>query len=763
MCEITLAVTPRDRGGDRPPMRILPAAAPFGAKLHTPPLRTVHVDRRGIQQRLRSHRGVILVVAPPGFGKTTLLSRWEQLDERPFGWLSLDAGDNDPVVFWSYVKLAIRMAMEQAATGVTPGSEEFDRSTAPGDVTKTSITGMLNAIGATGSEIVLVIEDWHWITNPEVLTGLSLLLTRHPANMTIALSARSDPAIPLGRLRVRPDLLELRVSVLSFTLEETNEFLNSALGLGLSPEAVRTLWVRTEGWPAGLYLAYLSMRELQDREAFVRQFRGSSRHVIDYLTEVVVEALDDLTRGWLLRTSILDRMSGALCDAVTGSHDSADRLDQLEHANLFLIPLDDRREWYRYHRLFREGLRDELLRRHPDEVPELHRRASAWLAQAGYTTDAIRHALEGGDTEAATLLVSENYLKTLEWGGLATIAGWIGRFDRQVVTSDARLSVVEAWVKTFQNRYEETDLALENALRAGFAGKLPDGSSSVEASAALIRASAPRGDVGHMLAAARKAFELEGQASSMWQVTTHVQLGWALLLSGDPGEAKPYLERAARQAPMTEQWLDAFGARSLLAWAGLQEGRVTDAEEWALSGVGVIESHGLGGTSAADFGYATLGAVRARQGRTDEAADLLDPTVERMRSTAPPLVLAKVLIATAPVRRARGAAIEARELLDEARAIIDDCVDPGVLGEHLERAAKTLTPSYRRVSGEGSLTERELEVLRLLEKGLSKSEIARTLYLSFNTVHSHTKSIYRKLTAFNRDEAIRRAREDGLI
>jgi ATP/maltotriose-dependent transcriptional regulator MalT len=749
--------TSRDPGGDRPPHRILPAAAPFGAKLHAPLLGAVHIDRRGLLQRLNSHNGVVLVVAPPGFGKTTLLARWNQLDERPFAWLSLDDGDNDPVVFWSYVKLAI-----QSATSALTG-ENAEVTAPPSDIGRKALPEMLNDIEAMGSQMVLVLEDCHWISNPEVLAAIALLLERQPENMTIALSSRSDPAIPVARLRVRADLEELRASDLSFSHEETDTFLNTGLELGLSPEAIRTLWDRTEGWPAGLYLAYLSTRGVQDREAFVRHFRGSSRHVVDYLTEVVVEGLDDSTREWLLQTSILDRMSAALCDAVTGSGDSAERLQQLEHANLFLVPLEDRREWYRYHRLFREGLRDELLRRDADHVPELHRRASAWLAQAGCTTEAIRHALEAGDTEAATRLVSENYLKTLEWGGLATIAGWIAGFDRADVMSDARLSVVESWVKNFRNLYQEADLAMENALRAGYEGPLPDGSSSVEASAALVRASAPRGDVGGMLNAARKAFDMEGHSRSMWEVTTHVQLGWALLLSGEPTEARPYLERAARQAPMMEQWLDAFGARSLLAWAGLQEDRVADAEEWALAGIGIVESHGLIGTLGADFGYAMLGAVRARQGRIDEAADLLDPSVERMRSTAPPLLLAKFFITLAPVRRARGASIEARELLDEARAIIDNCADPGILGDDLERAAKSLTPSYRRVSGDGSLTERELEVLRLLDKGLSKREIAKTLYLSFNTVHSHTKSIYQKLTAFSRDEAIRRAREEGLL
>jgi LuxR family maltose regulon positive regulatory protein len=699
---------------------------------------------------------LVLVVAPPGFGKTTLLSRWHTIDDRRFAWLSLEIADNDPVVLWTYLAQATR------GLGVVGAGDEA--VSVPGaDMARTVVPGLLNELEALGREGVLVLDDIHWISNPECLRSIALFLDMQPSNITIALSSRSDPELPVGRMRVRADLMELRATDLSFTLPETERFLNDVLRLGLSQEAVRTLWTHTEGWPAGLSLAYLSMGDVRDREAFVADFRGSSRHVVDYLTEVVVNAQDDRIRDFLLRTSILDRMCGPLCDAVLGTEGSAELLAQLEHANLFLVPLDDHREWYRYHRLFRELLSDELQRRDPSSVSELHRRASRWLSGAGHVDDAIRHSLAGGDTEAATILVSENYLRTLEWGGITTIASWLAAFPRREVIADARLSVVEAWVKSFQNRYEEADLAMENAIRAHYEGPLPDGASSVEASASLLRASVPRGDVGEMLRAARTAFDLESDSTSMWQVTTHVQLGWALLLSGQIEQAKALLERAAMQAPMTEQWLNAFGARSLLAWAGLHEDRVADAERWALAAIRIVESHGLAGTTPADWGYATLGAVRARQGRIDEADDLLTGSIGRIRAASTPLLVAKALLAHAPVQRARGLSLEARASLEEARSIVETCSDPGNVAEDLERVAKALTPGYRRVSGEGSLTERELEVLQLLEKGMSRREIARMLYLSLNTVRSHTKSIYRKLGAVSRAEAIQRAHEDGIL
>lgn len=751
-------MTSHHPGDDQSSSRGMPTAALFAAKLHPPPRRPPHVDLDRLLARLQAHRGVVLIVAPPGFGKTTLLARWQELDERPFGWLSMDSRDNDPVVCWTYIMLATRELDEESASG-----DEGERRVRGGDVTRTVVPYILDRLEGLEREVVLVLDDVHSISDPAVIGSLRLLLERQPPNVTIALSARADPALALGRLRVRPDLLELRAADLSFTLPETQLFLNGMLGLDLTEEAVKTLWIRTEGWPAGLYLAYLSLLDTRDREAFVSDFRGSSRHVVDYLTGVVVDAQDEPTREFLLTTSILDRMSGPLCDAVVGIEGSGEILARLEHANLFLIPLDDRREWYRYHRLFRELLRDELHRRQPRRLPDLHLRASRWFAEAGHAGDAIHHALAGGDVETGAALLSENYLRTLEWGGLATIARWLSEFPRKAVVSDVRLSVVEAWVMSFQNRYHEADLAMENAIRGGYDGPLPDGASSVEVSASLLRASSPRGDVGEMLRAARTAFGFEGDRQSMWQVTTHVQLGWALYLSGRSSEGRPLLERAAVQAPMSEQWLNAAGARTVLAWMAIDENRLDDAERLLMEANELVREHALAEPIVGDWIDATLGVVRTRQGRVDEAHRLLVSAVDRMRSNAPPLMFAQALLELVRIRREVGSPGDARLLLDEARAVIDECSDPGIVRAHLERAAKGVMPVHHQVVRERALTEREREVLRLFEKGMSKREIAQQLYLSLNTIHSHTKSIYRKLGVFSRDDAIARAREVGIL
>jgi LuxR family maltose regulon positive regulatory protein len=730
----------------------LSAHAHSPAKGRLPRPRSAHIHRDSLIRLLEPHRGLVVILAPPGFGKTTLLGQWAGEDDRTFAWMSLDATDNDPIVFWRYVDDTIR--------SLTDGSPL--RSDAPSDPGAV-IARLLGELGSLESEIVLVLDDAHSITNPVCLATLQTFLEQVPDNVTVAVSARADPLLAIGELRVYFDLVEIRAPELAFTLEESEAFLNGALAVGLSPAAIRTLWERTEGWPAGLYLAYLSLREAANAEAFVEEFGGSSLRVVDYLTEVVVDAQDERTRDFLLCSSIVDRMTGPLCDALLETDGSAKLLRRLERASLFITALDDHRDWYRYHRLFRDLLRDELNRRHPERMAGLHRRAARWFRDTGDTGQAIAHAQQAGEREMAVRALSENYLRTLEWGGVATIEGWLREFSGTDIAADPRLAVAEAWVMSFQGRYAEADAAVDSAVRADYRGALPDGARSVHASAALVRASAPRDDIGEMLKAARTAFELEGGSPSMWRVTTHVQLGWALALSGAFEEAESLLERASVEAPLTEQWLNALGARCLLAWTSLYRDRIAEADRWASEGIRVGESHGLTDNAAGHWAYATLGAVRAAQGRLDEADELLARSIERMRTATPPILLVEALLAFAPVARAKGESARARAALQEASSIVDPARDAGIVREHLERVARTLAAAQRRASGGNSLTERELDVLRLLEKGMSKRQIARALYVSFNTVHSHTKSIYRKLGAVSRDEAMRIAVHRGIL
>jgi LuxR family maltose regulon positive regulatory protein len=739
----------RDRSAE------LLAAELAGSKLRVPRDRPEIVVRERLLQRLRDHNGTTVIVAPPGFGKSTLAANWSRADDRTFAWLSLDRSDNDPVVLWSGILSAFREAGAArfgVAAAVSDGA----------DLISQPIPRLLNAIEGDGSPFVLVLDDYHRITTHSSNTSIEFLVEHAPPNLTVALLARIRPALPLSQVRARGDLLELDASDLTFTREETRRFLNERLDSGLSEPSLDILHTRTEGWPAGLYLAHLSLRAAPDVDASIAAFGGSTRHISDYLSEVVLDSLDERTREFLLATAILDRLNGPLCDTVTGRDDSAVILDDLARSNLFLVPLDDRREWYRYHRLFAELLNDALRRRHPRLVAELHRRAKRWFEAEGDGDSAIRHAIASGDLEQATELVSEHYLPTIEWGGSGTVARWLELFPRRWVNQDPRLSIVEAWVASFHNRREQAEMALTRAATLRYEGPMPDGASSLAASIVLLRAGFPWNDVGAMLAAARQAHRLEGEHPSPWMVTVHVQLGWALCLSGHFDEARPYLERAAELAPSSGQWLNAFGATCSLAWVYLTDGDLDRAEQLAREAIRIAESHGSGESPPGGWGHSTLGAVLASLGRWDEAEHQLVRAVELLRNGGQSLLLIQALLRHAGVRRSVGDISGARALVSEAHTMVRGFSDAGILAEQLDHISHLVA----HVPGEGAsttLTEREFEVIRLLEQGLSQREIAGSLFLSYNTIHSHVRSIYRKLGASSRDDAVARARERALL
>jgi ATP/maltotriose-dependent transcriptional regulator MalT len=729
----------------------------LGTKLGVPRLRSSTIERTGLLARLASHGGPVVVVAPPGFGKSTLLRQWRQAAERPLAWVSLDAGDNDPVLLWNYVVAALQ-AIEPGVPLTLPAGPLSEH-----DFVDAIVPRLLNELASLEGDVVLVLDDYHTITNSTCHRSVELFVTREPANVRLVVASRVDPPLPLATLRARGELLELREADLAFTPHETELFLNDALGLGLPPRATAALYAHAEGWPAGLYLAYLSLRDAVDRERAVADFGGSTRQVSDYLSEVALDALEPAVRDFLVETSILARMCGPLCDATTGRSGSTELLVELERGNMFLTPLDDHREWYRYHHLFADLLRAELQRRSPARRNELHRRAFVWLADAGLVGDAMHHGIAAGEVETAARLVAENYLATIEWGGYATVAAWLDAFPQGVVAGDARLSVVDAWVASFQRRRDDARLALQSAIDAGYEGPLPDGASSVEATAALLRGGFPWGDVGEMLSAAQRAFELEGERDSMWRVTVHVQLGWALALAGRADEARPLLERAAALAPRTEQWLNAVGADCLLAFLDLDAGDLTSAGRWARRAVGVRESQGLADTATGGWAGATLGAVLVRGDERDEGERLLTLGLDRMRSASEPLLVIQVLLTLAVALGARGAVDDARRALAEGRDLLDGCRDPGVLADRWEETSHSLATGLRSAGDGTELTKRELEILRLLPTRLSQREIGRRLFVSYNTVHSHMRSIYQKLGVSSRADAVDRAQEQGIL
>ncbi len=698
---------------------------------------------------------LVLLAAPPGFGKTTLLAQWREVDGRAFASVSLDSGDNDPVTFWTYIIQAIRQAVPEwgaVALGALRGSRA--------DVVDTVVPAVLRDLEAIGEELVLVLDDYQEITNRICHDSLSFFLERTPSNVTLAVSTRADPPIPMGKLRALDELLELRAVDLSFTEAESATFLNEILHLGLATETLGALHERTEGWPVGVHLAAMSLSHDADPTGFVERFGGASRYIVDYLTEVVLDTLDEERHQFLLETSVLHTLSGPLCDAATGRQGSAEVLVELERANLFLIPLDDRREWYRYHELFADVLRNRLLQSDPELALAVHRRASEWLGPEGHRYEAVRHAVAADALESAITLVLEDWRPSLEQDDAVVILRELDELPATNDEPDARLAVARAWALGALNRREESLGALQSAESARVELPMPCG-IPFEAATALTRACFPWGDSAGMLDAAEQASELLTDTFSAGRPISLLALGWALRLRGEDEAACTPLEQAAFLAARSNQWLVAGMAKAMLARISLETDDVDLAVGVARRALNTLEGHGVADKPGAGVAHVALGAALAGRNELEEARKLLDRGLANLRTRGQPLDIADALLVSAPVCRALEAPAPARAMLEEARKLLATCPDPGVLGARLVEVARTLTPAHRRVEGNSDLTERELEVLRYLAEGLSKREIGKELFLSFNTIHSHTKSIYQKLRVSSREDAIARAQELG--
>src|SRR5215218_2342578 len=388
------------------PMAEPPATTPSAAtaapdallatKLHVPRTRPGFVVRRRLVNRLAQAQGgeLTLVCAPAGFGKTGLLADWARRDRRPVAWLSLDDADNDPARFWRHAAAAL--------DGVRPGVADRVAALLQGGGLQPAsfeavVTALVNELAGVAEEVVLVVDDYHLLQAPQVHQSVGFLLAHLPASLRLVVASRADPPLPLARLRARGQLVELREQDLRFTPAEAAALLQEAVGPELPEAAVAVLQERTEGWAAGLQLAALSLQGRGDSAGFVEGFSGSHRYVLDYLTEEVLDRQPEQLRTFLLETSILERLSGPLCDAVTGRRDGQALLEQVERANLFLVPLDEERRWWRYHQLFADLLRARLHQQRPERVAELHRAAAAWFEAHGLAEEAVRHALAAGE------------------------------------------------------------------------------------------------------------------------------------------------------------------------------------------------------------------------------------------------------------------------------------------------------------------------------------------------------------------------------
>ena len=713
---------------------------PLETKLNPPTGARRRVSRGAIVDRLvgSEPRRLTLIDAPAGWGKTTVLAEWaaDPREERPFAWFTVDRADNDPVRFWGYAIQALRNAVPSlgaaslAALGVV-GTNAIEIVLPP----------LINELLALDEHIVLVFEDYHLIESAEVHEGMSFLLEQLPPSLELVIVTRLDPPLPLARLRTRGEMLELRSAELRFSAGEAEQLLAGVVGTGLEQADVARLVTRTEGWAAGLYLAALSLEGRNDPSAFIEAFAGDDRHIVDYLGGEVVEGLDAETREFLLRTSVLERLTAPLCDHVLGSRDAATRLGEIERANLFLVPLDDRREWYRYHHLFCELLRHELGRVAPETLPGLHRRAGEWLAGHGAIDEAIRHAVAAHDETLAARLVAEQWRAPFNRGELATVDRWLDELPETAVAADPDLCLARAWVAMDRGRPREAERWLVGVEGHGT-------SEGVVLHAVLCF---KLGKVAHAEKVAREAIAVAPKDIPLGLPVARCILGIALYFQGELGAAAESLEEAVRLSVGGGNQLARIYALGYLGLIHLESGdeeaaRLAVSDALALASEPPTSEHFVGAT-----------AFLAR-GRLEGDRTAFEQAVALAQRGAAPMEVAVALVGL-------GELLRDPATLRRARETIAGCEDPGRLPALIEAAELRLRGRQRgpKRAIAGDLSDRELAVLRLLPTESSLPEIARALYLSPNTIKTHSRSIYRKLDASSRAEAVARGRELGLL
>ena len=650
----------------------------LATKLHAPGPRPGFVPRPRLADRLDEGlgRGLVLVCAPAGSGKTALLSGWARCGQRPAAWLSLDAGDNDPARFWRHAVAALDRVCPGIAERVGPLL-----GPPPPPSFEGLVTALINELAAQpgAGEVALVLDDYHLIDSQPVHASLAFLLEHRPPGLHPVLASRADPPLALARLRGRGQLAELRGAELRFTASEAAAMLREAAGADLPDAAVAALTDRTEGWAAGLQLAALSLRGQANVAGFVAAFTGSNRYVLDFLAEEVLERQSEQVRAFLLETSVLERLSGPLCDTVTGRTGSQALLEQVERAGLFLVPLDEVRGWWRYHHLFADLLRARLEQEQPGRVPVLHRNAATWYEQRGLADDAIRHAVVAGEMTWAARLIERHYDAVFFLRGeAATIHRWLAALPEDLVRSRPRLLLGQALMAVLSGRLEAVEPLLDAAERAS-AGAAAEPFEPTAGRARSLLVNAPaliallrsilaqlRGDADATVAFASQA--LAGSREDEWRLRSDVQecLAVAEWLRGRLAEA----ERAFGSS--IAGWR-AADRPTFTAYAGYHlgqiqraQGRLDAAARTCWQALEITAPPGRPPLPAAGPAYVGLGEVAYQRNELDTALRHVTEGVALCRQFVHTAPLATGLVTLAWIRQASGDPAGALEAIGEA-------------------------------------------------------------------------------------------------
>jgi LuxR family maltose regulon positive regulatory protein len=729
-------------------------------KLEAPRARPEWVERTGLVARLTALTPrLLLVEAPAGYGKTTLVAQWRLslAKRRRFAWITLDAGDNDPGRLWWQVAAAL----QRACPGFSADDVLAAAATQSRDPTRTLLPLLVSELAKLREPVVLVLDDYDLVTEPACHDQLAFLLPHLPQAVQVVLITRGEPPLPLAELRAAGGLAEIRAPDLPFTPAQAAGLVAAVAGVELSEAELADLADRTEGWPAGIYLAALAARGCPSPRGFLAQFSGDSRFVGDFLADDVLSRQPAGVRQFLLRTSILGRFSAPLCDAVTGSSGSAETIDTLAREGLFVVPLDDTRQWFRYHRLFAQMLRGELARTEPETVLVLHERASGWHRRRGSAAEAVRHAQAAGDVAGVVSLIAAHWSAYVDAGQLATVQGWLAWLGAGNIAASPVAAHCAAWAAALSGDRESLRRWLPAVVAGEGQGALPDGIRSLQSSAALLAGTFGFAGIGPMRAAAATAVTLEPDPASPWHALARASYAAALYWSGD-------LEAAAVQAKEAASGTGAIAlirmlGHALLALIAVDEGNLADAQGGVHAAQEILAGAdpSLREVPQSSLTFTAAGALLARRGQLTDARSKLEHALglRRRQPDISPWPTLEILLRLAPVRHDLGDRPGAIALAAEARQLLLRSPDGGEAQlARLDRVQRRLGGKVRARSRGAPLTEREAAVLALLRGPLSLREIGQELHVSRNTVKTHTQALYRKLGVTNRHEAVTRGR-----
>jgi LuxR family maltose regulon positive regulatory protein len=732
------------------------------SKLRSPTVRPGIVLRRGLVDRLLAVASapVICVVAPAGYGKTTLLTQWSERKDPRVGWVSVDRRDNDPVVLLTYVAAAL-----DRVEPIDPSV--FQALASPGvSVLATVVPRLVSAVSAMPQPVALVLDHVELLESQDCLDAVAELALGLPAGSQLALASRRIPPLPVARLRAQGQVMEIGAPDLAMDQPEGFALLQ-AIGVKLSDAEMAELVGRTEGWPVGLYLAALALKAGSPRGSGGFAVTGDDRYIADYLGAELLAQLPPERVVFLTRTAVLERMSGPLCDAVLASSGSDEVLSSLEDSNLLVVPLDSRREWYRYHHLFHELLLAELERREPELVSELHARAATWCEANGLPEVAIDHAQAAGDADRVARLVASLIIQAYGSGRVDTVSRWLGWFEeRGLVEHYPPVAVLGAWIQALVGRAAAAarwaDAAEHPVAAAASNARTPPDGSTMDSYLAMLRGLLCRDGADRMRADAEAA--LAGLSpTSPWRATALLLAGIARLLDDQADQADAVLASAVDIGSGTSAaTVTAVVERGIVA---IQRNDWAQAETLAEQALGIVQAGSLDNLIVSSLVYAVAARTALHRGDVSAARDYL-ARAARLRpllTYAIPFLAVQTLLELGRAYLALDDVAGAKAVLWQAREVLRLRPDLGNLPARVEDLSSRLDLDRRVGHGASSLTPAELRLLPLLATHLTFREIGQRMYLSHHTAKSHAGSIYRKLGAASRGQAVQRLQQIGLL